>query len=298
MADDDEKEDLKLERQKFVQSTHLYDPLTPPDSNKWPIVYHSIYNISFYGFERLHPFDAGKWGRIYKRLIQKEGGLLPSSKSIYQPLEASKNDLLVVHTKRYLKSLRWSGVVAMVMEVPPVACLPNCLVDKKALKPFRYHVGGTVLAAQLALNHGWAINLGGGFHHCSADRGGGFCAYADITLALEFLFIRGSIAKSMIIDLDAHQGNGHERDFKNDERVYILDMYNGYIYPGDSFAERVSEAESDRAGVTQQRYTFVSGYPKTRRARVWYEDERILGFAPTSLGRVVGRIRATRSDPV
>ncbi len=26
---------------------------------------------------------------------------------------------------------------------------------------------------------------GGGFHHCSSDRGGGFCAYADITLAIK-----------------------------------------------------------------------------------------------------------------
>ncbi|KAI3966414.1 hypothetical protein MKW92_037902 [Papaver armeniacum] len=42
----------------------------------------------------------------------------------------------------------------------------------------------------------------------------------------------------MIIDLDAHQGNGHEMDFGNDSRVYILDMYNPDIYPfvaGNSF---------------------------------------------------------------
>ena len=27
--------------------------------------------------------------------------------------------------------------------------------------------------------------LGGGFHHCSGSSGGGFCAYADITLAIK-----------------------------------------------------------------------------------------------------------------
>lgn len=32
--------------------------------------------------------------------------------------------------------------------------------------------------------------LGGGFHHCSSDKGGGFCAYADITLAIK---VRGAI---------------------------------------------------------------------------------------------------------
>ncbi|RYR03520.1 hypothetical protein Ahy_B06g082522 [Arachis hypogaea] len=39
------------------------------------------------------------------------------------------------------------------------------------------------------------------------------------------------IIRVMIIDLDAHQGNGHETDFAYDSRVYILDMYNLGIYP-------------------------------------------------------------------
>uniref|UniRef100_A0A8C9F210 Histone deacetylase domain-containing protein n=1 Tax=Pavo cristatus TaxID=9049 RepID=A0A8C9F210_PAVCR len=48
--------------------------------------------------------------------------------------------------------------------------------------------------------------LGGGFHHCSSDKGGGFCAYADITLAIKFLFERvPGVSKATIIDLDAHQ---------------------------------------------------------------------------------------------
>ena len=42
----------------------------------------------------------------------------------------------------------------------------------------------------------------------------------------------------MIVDFDAHQGNGHERDFMDDENVYILDMYNRWIYPGDRHAKR------------------------------------------------------------
>lgn len=29
-----------------------------------PIVYHPDYNISFMGLEKLHPFDAGKWGKV------------------------------------------------------------------------------------------------------------------------------------------------------------------------------------------------------------------------------------------
>lgn len=33
------------------------------------------------------------------------------------------------------------------------------------------------------------------------------------------------------------QGNGHERDFVDDRRVFIMDMYNRNIYPGDRYAK-------------------------------------------------------------
>lgn len=95
------------------------------------------------------------------------------------------------------------------------------------------------MAGKLAVERGWAINVGGGFHHCSGDRGGGFCAYADITLAIKFLFERvDGISRATIIDLDAHQGNGHERDFLDDQRVFIMDMYNCHIYPRDGYAKK------------------------------------------------------------
>lgn len=123
----------------------------------------------------------------------------------------------------------------------------------------RYQTSGTILAGKLALERGWAINLGGGFHHCSSKKGGGFCPYADITLLITFLFNHYPeiVKKVLIIDLDAHQviftkslflihsvfviakqGNGYERDFKDDDRVYVLDVYNGGIYPFDEIAKQ------------------------------------------------------------
>lgn len=70
----------------------------------------------------------------------------------------------------------------------------------------RYQTGGSVLAGKLAMERGWAINIGGGFHHCWGNKGGGFCAYADITLAIHFIFNHyPSVERVMIIDLDAHQ---------------------------------------------------------------------------------------------
>lgn len=34
------------------------------------------------------------------------------------------------------------------------------------------------------------------------------------------------------------KGNGHEHDFVDDERVFIFDMYNRWIYPRDSQAKK------------------------------------------------------------
>lgn len=96
------------------------------------------------------------------------------------------------------------------------------------------------MAACLSLDYGWAVNLSGGYHHCSGrSGGGGFCVYADITLIVKMMRIwfPYKVNRVAIVDLDAHQGNGHERDFLRDENVYIIDFYNPVIYPNDTLAK-------------------------------------------------------------
>ncbi|KAK9753372.1 Histone deacetylase domain [Popillia japonica] len=180
-----------------------------------PIIYRPEYNVHFLGleklhpfdagkWEKLHPFDAGKWGRIFQFL--KNAGIV-SDRTVTIPNLATKGDLLVVHTKKYLKSLKCSLRVAYIAEVPPICIVPNYFVQLGYLQPMRYQTGGSILAGKLALERGWAINIGGGFHHCSSDKGGGFCAYADITLLIKFLFnnFPQKVKNVIILDLDAHQ---------------------------------------------------------------------------------------------
>ena len=47
----------------------------------------------------------------------------------------------------------------------------------------------------------------------------------------------------MIIDLDAHQGNGHEADFLGDNNTYIIDCFRPDIYPGDKEARKAIKKE-------------------------------------------------------
>lgn len=56
-------------------------------------------------------------------------------------------------------------------------------------------VGGSILAGKVAKERGWAINVGGGFHHCSAEQGGGFCVYADISLCIHYAFVQLNISR-------------------------------------------------------------------------------------------------------
>lgn len=111
------------------------------------------------------------------------------------------------------------------------------------LNPVLLATQGTIDGAVMAMDKGFAFNIGGGFHHSSKERSGGFCVYPDISLAINLLRKYFGVKKHMIIDLDAHQGDGHERDFINDPDVYIVDFYNPSVFPGDQYARGAIKCE-------------------------------------------------------
>ena len=47
----------------------LYEQANKIRPDQWPIVYSPVYNIGFLGFEKMHPFDSGKWGKVHQFLI-------------------------------------------------------------------------------------------------------------------------------------------------------------------------------------------------------------------------------------
>jgi histone deacetylase 11 len=127
----------------------------------------------------------------------------------------------------YLILLNYSIYISKCVELP-ICLMPSEILRYRLLNPMLKATQGSIEGACMALEHGWAINLSGGYHHATKSSGGGFCIYPDITLTIHHLKKRhfNRVNKIMIIDLDAHQGNGHERDFLNDENVFILDCYN------------------------------------------------------------------------
>ncbi len=197
-----------------------------------PIVFHKNYDISFLGIENLHPFDTKKYGKIAKYLQDN------CNVSFFEPSKITDEELLDIHSQSYLESLKNSRTVAAISEVIPLMFLPNFFLQRFFLNSIRYATEGTVLGAKLALEHGWAINLGGGYHHAKPDHGGGFCFFADIPLAIKTLRKEHPQLKVLVIDLDAHQGNGIEVALKDDQLSSILDVYVRDNYPHDIFARK------------------------------------------------------------
>jgi histone deacetylase 11 len=193
-----------------------------------PLVYHPAYNITAFGLERLHPFDSRKSRRIHDAFVSRG---LRRPRDFVRPRPVTRADLVAVHSPDYLWSLRSPETLARILEVPVIRRLPAWAIDWRILRPMRYATGGTVLACRLALERGIAVNLGGGFHHAAAGWGGGFCIYADAPLAAKLLRDEGKVGKVLVVDLDAHQGNGTASAFQEWPWASIFDLYERDIFP-------------------------------------------------------------------
>lgn len=209
-------------------------------------------DIRIPGASWLHPFD----GRKFSRALRLAEAAAPAAvaaclRPIAGPL--AEADLGLVHLPAYLASLGRSRTVARIVEAAPLRWLPPALLRRWILRPMLVAAAGTRDAAEAALGHGGAaVCLGGGFHHAHADHGEGFCVYADVPIAIRSLVARGRLAAAdrvLVIDLDAHRGNGFESVCR-DWPVQFFDMYNFQAYPGldDSEPERFPFLIPVRAG--------------------------------------------------
>ncbi len=197
------------------------------------VVYSRHYNFGLYGLAGLHPFDARKYARVWS-LLRRHFGAKLRHLHLRPDRPANREELLLVHSSPYLAKLSHPDYVAGAVEVPQLQYLPSVFVDWFVLRPMRWATRGTILAARAALEEGFAVNLGGGYHHAKPDRGEGFSIYSDIGIAVAALRAEGSIAETdriLYVDTDAHQGNGVCHTFLSDNRVFIFDLFNSCIYP-------------------------------------------------------------------
>lgn len=161
-----------------------------------PLVFHPIY--SQLDLPERHRFPIDKYRTIYERLIT-EG---VSEERFHTPEVFSHTKASPLIDKDYVQAL-----VSNQLDHKAMRRIGFPWSEQLVRRTFTA-VGGTLLTAQLAYEHGIAINLTGGYHHAFADFGSGFCMINDLFLAANQLLERDDISRVLIFDCDVHQGDG------------------------------------------------------------------------------------------
>lgn len=92
-------------------------------------------------------------------------------------------------------------------------------------------VEATRLACHAALAEGVGVCLAGGTHHAFREHGEGYCVFNDVAIAIRDLQDKQPNIKIMVVDTDAHQGNGTAALLGSDPRVFTYSIHVGRNYP-------------------------------------------------------------------
>lgn len=97
---------------------------------------------------------------------------------------------------------------------------------------------GGVLACTRAVIHNEAANafaiVRPPGHHAEPERAMGFCIFNNVAIAAREALNMG-LERVMVIDFDAHHGNGTQAAFLNEPRVGFLSTHQWGIYPGSGW---------------------------------------------------------------
>jgi acetoin utilization deacetylase AcuC-like enzyme len=84
-------------------------------------------------------------------------------------------------------------------------------------------------------------------HHATADRAMGFCLFNNLAVAAAALADRGE--RVLIVDYDAHHGNGTQDIFWHDDRVLYVSLHQYPLYPGTGSLREIGTAGGHGATV-------------------------------------------------
>jgi acetoin utilization deacetylase AcuC-like enzyme len=169
-----------------------------------------------------HRFPMPKYALLRDAVL--DAGLVTPER-LHDPGRVDRDDLLLVHTPRYVDAVTRGTLGAA--EQRRIGLPWSEAFVERAYRVVR----GTCEAAEAALRHGVAMNLAGGTHHAFPDRGEGFCTFNDVAVAIRRLQRRGLARRVCVVDLDVHQGNGTHACLAGDERAYTFSMHGAKNFP-------------------------------------------------------------------
>jgi acetoin utilization deacetylase AcuC-like enzyme len=179
------------------------------------VVYHQRYRVPDQPL-----YDGRRSERIARWLVSRRW---VRASDIITPPPLPVADLLRVHDPDYLARLDDPAELVRAFAGAELS------LAEQLLEAQRWATAGTVHAARLAVRYPWikspVVNLGGGFHHARRAHGSGFSLFNDVAIAIDRLRAGGFDGRVLVVDLDAHQGDGTRSLFADDTRVWTFSLH-------------------------------------------------------------------------
>jgi acetoin utilization deacetylase AcuC-like enzyme len=188
-----------------------------------------------------HRFPLEKYALLAERVVA-DGLAAPGE--LHEPDPVGWSELAQVHDCGLLSRIREGCLTVREERGLGLPWSPQ-LVDRG-----RRSVAGTLAAARHALDHGVAMNLGGGTHHAGQDFSRGYCLFNDVAVAVAALRLQGAAERVLIVDCDVHQGDGTAHLFAGDPHTFTLSLHGERNYP---FQRIPSDLDVDIASGTGDR---------------------------------------------
>lgn len=178
-----------------------------------PLIYHPDYVVPL---PADHRFPMAKFGQIFESLVAEF--LIPST-YIFRPEIPPQYWIELVHDPNFV-----NGYLLGTLDAFAQRRIGLPWSDALVIRTMTA-VGGTILTARLALEHGVAVNSAGGTHHAFPAFGSGFCIFNDFAIAARVLMQELLVSRVLIVDLDVHQGDGTAFIFAQDPTVFTFSMH-------------------------------------------------------------------------
>ncbi|MEM2972003.1 MAG: histone deacetylase [Candidatus Bathyarchaeia archaeon] len=188
-----------------------------------------------------HPESARRLGAIINELRR---GKLSKSRNwrFVEPEKASLENVKLVHDVDYIRF-----VEAVCKSGGGILDSEDTVVSPLSFEVALYAVGGTLKAVDLVMNgkfqNAFALVRPPG-HHAEKFRALGFCIFNNVAIAAEHLIRHYSLKRILILDVDAHHGNGTQETFYETKKVLYISLHQDPTgFPGTGFIDEVGRGE-------------------------------------------------------